>query len=93
MLPVAIERPRRTSAPPSWRRPDARPATSSPRAQKLSDELREKGVADTQAEIERLRERALADIDAERICAPSPTSAARSPTWRCWRPARSSARP
>lgn len=36
------------------------------RAQKLSDETREKGVADTQAEIERLRERALADIDAER---------------------------
>jgi F-type H+-transporting ATPase subunit b len=36
------------------------------RAQKLSDELREKGLADTQADIERLRERALADIDAER---------------------------
>jgi F-type H+-transporting ATPase subunit b len=36
------------------------------RAQKLSDETREKGVADTQAETERLRERALADIDAER---------------------------
>jgi F-type H+-transporting ATPase subunit b len=36
------------------------------RAQKLSDETREKGVADTQAEIDRLRERALADIDAER---------------------------
>jgi F-type H+-transporting ATPase subunit b len=36
------------------------------RAQKLSDETREKGVADTQAEIERLRERALADIDTER---------------------------
>ncbi len=36
------------------------------RAQKLSDETREKGVADTQAEIERLREQAVADIDAER---------------------------
>jgi F-type H+-transporting ATPase subunit b len=36
------------------------------RAQKLSDETREKGVADTQAEIERLRERAVADIDSER---------------------------
>jgi F-type H+-transporting ATPase subunit b len=36
------------------------------RAQKLSDEVREKGLADTQAEIERQRERALADIDAER---------------------------
>jgi F-type H+-transporting ATPase subunit b len=36
------------------------------RAQKLSDETREKGVADTQTEIERLRERALADIEAER---------------------------
>jgi F-type H+-transporting ATPase subunit b len=36
------------------------------RAQKLSDEVRERGVADTQAEIERQRERALADIEAER---------------------------
>jgi F-type H+-transporting ATPase subunit b len=36
------------------------------RAQKLSDDVREKGVADTQAEIERQRERALADIEAER---------------------------
>jgi F-type H+-transporting ATPase subunit b len=36
------------------------------RAQKLSDESREKGIAETQAEIERLRERALADIEAER---------------------------
>jgi F-type H+-transporting ATPase subunit b len=36
------------------------------RAQKLSDEVREKGLADTQAEIERLRERAIADIDTER---------------------------
>ena len=36
------------------------------RAERLSEETREKGVADTQAEIERLRERALADIDAER---------------------------
>jgi F-type H+-transporting ATPase subunit b len=37
------------------------------RAQKLSDEVREKGLTDTQADIERLRERALADIDAERL--------------------------
>jgi len=36
------------------------------RAQKVSDETREKGVADTQAEIERMRERAVADIDTER---------------------------
>lgn len=36
------------------------------RAQKLSDEVREKGLADTQAEIERQRERALADIETER---------------------------
>jgi len=36
------------------------------RAQKVADETREKGLADTQAEIERTRERALADIDAER---------------------------
>lgn len=36
------------------------------RAQKVADETREKGLADTQAEIERMRERALADIDAER---------------------------
>jgi F-type H+-transporting ATPase subunit b len=37
------------------------------RAQKLSEELRENGVAKTQAEVDRMRERALADIDAERI--------------------------
>jgi F-type H+-transporting ATPase subunit b len=37
------------------------------RAQKLSEELREAGVAKTQAEVDRMRERALADIDAERI--------------------------
>jgi F-type H+-transporting ATPase subunit b len=36
------------------------------RAQKVSDDTREKGVADTQVEIERMRERAVADIDAER---------------------------
>lgn len=36
------------------------------RAQKLSDEVREQGLADTQAEIERQRERAVADIDTER---------------------------
>lgn len=36
------------------------------RAQKTADETREKGVADTEAEIERMRERALTDIDAER---------------------------
>jgi F-type H+-transporting ATPase subunit b len=36
------------------------------RAQKLSDEVRDKGLADTQAEIERMRERALVDIDSER---------------------------
>jgi F-type H+-transporting ATPase subunit b len=37
------------------------------RAQRLTDELREKGVAETQVEIERLRANALADIDAERL--------------------------
>jgi F-type H+-transporting ATPase subunit b len=36
------------------------------RAQKVSDETRDKSIVDTQAEIERLRERAVADIDAER---------------------------
>jgi F-type H+-transporting ATPase subunit b len=36
------------------------------RAQKVAGETREQGVTDTQAEIERLRERAVADIDAER---------------------------
>lgn len=36
------------------------------RAQRMSDEAREQGIAQTQAEIERLRERAVADIDAER---------------------------
>jgi F-type H+-transporting ATPase subunit b len=36
------------------------------RAQKVAGETRELGVVDTQAEIERLRERAVADIDAER---------------------------
>ena len=34
--------------------------------QKFSDENREKGIADTQVEIERLRERAVAEIDTER---------------------------
>jgi F-type H+-transporting ATPase subunit b len=37
------------------------------RAQKLADEQREKGMLDTQAEIERLRQNALADIEAERL--------------------------
>jgi len=36
------------------------------RAQKVADEAREKGVSDTQVEIDRLRERAVAEIDAER---------------------------
>lgn len=36
------------------------------RAQKVADETREKGVADTQADIDRMRERAVSDIDAER---------------------------
>ena len=36
------------------------------RAQKVSDDTREKGVVETQAEIERMRERAVADIDVER---------------------------
>ncbi len=36
------------------------------RAQKTADETREKGVTDTQAEIDRMRERAVADIDTER---------------------------
>ncbi len=36
------------------------------RAQKLADETRDKGVSQTQAEIDRLRERAVADIDVER---------------------------
>jgi F-type H+-transporting ATPase subunit b len=36
------------------------------RAQKVADDERVKGVAQTQAEIDRLRERAVAEIDAER---------------------------
>jgi F-type H+-transporting ATPase subunit b len=36
------------------------------RAQQVAGEAREQGVVDTQAETERLRERAVADIDAER---------------------------
>lgn len=36
------------------------------RAQKVADETRDKGVADTQVEIDRMRERAVAEIDAER---------------------------
>jgi len=36
------------------------------RAQKVADDEREKGVVNTQAEIDRMRERAVADIDAER---------------------------
>ena len=36
------------------------------RAQQRADETREQGVAETQAEIERMRERAVADIEAER---------------------------
>ena len=36
------------------------------RAQKVSDETREQGVTDTQAEIDRMRERAVSDIDGER---------------------------
>lgn len=36
------------------------------RAQKVADETRDKGVADTQLEIDRMRERAVSEIDAER---------------------------
>jgi F-type H+-transporting ATPase subunit b len=36
------------------------------RAQKVADETRAKGVTDTQAEIDRMRERAVAEIDVER---------------------------
>jgi F-type H+-transporting ATPase subunit b len=36
------------------------------RAQKAADETRAKGVTDTQAEIDRMRERAVAEIDVER---------------------------
>ncbi len=36
------------------------------RGQKVTDETRAKGVAETQAEIDRMRERAVAEIDAER---------------------------
>ena len=36
------------------------------RSQKVADETRDKGVADTQVEIDRMRERAVAEIDAER---------------------------
>lgn len=36
------------------------------RAQKVADESREKGVVDTQVEIDRMRERAVSEIDVER---------------------------
>jgi F-type H+-transporting ATPase subunit b len=36
------------------------------RAQRVADDEREKGVANTQVEIDRMRERAVADIDTER---------------------------
>jgi len=36
------------------------------RAQKVADETREKGVADTQVEIDHMRERAVSEIDVER---------------------------
>ncbi len=36
------------------------------RAQKLADETREQGVAEAQADIDRMRERAVSEIDAER---------------------------
>ena len=36
------------------------------RGQRMSDEAREKGVTDTQAEIERMRQKAVSEIDAER---------------------------
>jgi F-type H+-transporting ATPase subunit b len=36
------------------------------RAQKVAEETREKGLAETQLEIDRMRERAVADIDVER---------------------------
>lgn len=36
------------------------------RAQKVADETREKGLTETQIEIDRMRERAVADIDVER---------------------------
>ena len=37
------------------------------RGQRMSDEAREKGVVDTQAEIERMRQKAVSEIDAERL--------------------------
>jgi F-type H+-transporting ATPase subunit b len=36
------------------------------RAQKVADETRDKGVVETQVEIDRMRERAVSDIDVER---------------------------
>ena len=36
------------------------------RAQKVADDAKEKGVVDTQVEIDRMRERAVSEIDAER---------------------------
>jgi F-type H+-transporting ATPase subunit b len=37
------------------------------RGQRVSDEAREKGITDTQTELERMRERAGAEIDGERV--------------------------
>jgi ATP synthase F0 subunit b len=61
------------------------------RAQKVAQETRDADIAATREELERMRVRATADIEAERRV-PSPTCVARSPTSHSPRRAASSAR-
>ena len=84
--------PRRSASPPSAEaRREANEILA--RAQKVAEETRDSDIAETRAEIERLREQAVAEIEAEKQRAIGRGPRARSPTWRCSPPARSSARP
>ena len=78
---------RRPSAWRRWPRRGRRPTRCSPAPSGMADESRERAVAETRAEIERLREQATADIEPS-VSARWPTCAARSPTWPCSPPAR-----
>ena len=62
------------------------------RAQKVAQDTRDADIAATKEELERMRERATAEIEAEKVRGPSPTFAPRSPTWPCGPRAASSAR-
>ena len=62
------------------------------RAQKVAQETRDADIAATREELERLRVRAAAEIEAEKTRAIAGRPRPRSPTSPCSRPARSSAR-